>query len=57
MVGPVQPVAVTASDLSALLVQAVTQILEQSTELALLNLKVAAGANPDGIGELLDVLA
>jgi len=40
-----------------LLQAAVVQALEPATDLALLNLQLNAGGNPEGVGELLDVIA
>jgi hypothetical protein len=55
MVGSVGAVS-SAAGIQELLVAAVAQILEQSTQAALLNLQIAAG-NPDGVGENIDVSA
>lgn len=55
MIQSVQPVSNAAVDLSQILALAVAQIVEQSTQLALLNLELAVG-NPEGVGELLDIL-
>ena len=57
MIQAVSPVSQSAVDLTQILALAVAQIVEQSTQLALLNLQVAVGGNPEGVGELLDVLA
>lgn len=57
MIPAVQPVSSGGADLSQILALAVAQIVEQSTQLALLNLQVAVGANPEGVGELLDIIA
>lgn len=57
----VNPVQASAQLVSQLLASLVSQTLEQATDLALLNLQIAAsgeaGANPEGVGELLDVIA
>ena len=40
-----------------LLQSATVQALEPATNVALLNLQLNVGGNPDGVGELLDVVA
>jgi hypothetical protein len=57
MIQSISPVSPGAVDLTQILALAMAQIVEQSTQLALLNLQVAVGANPEGVGELLDILA
>ena len=57
MIQAVSPVSQSAVDLTQILALAVAQIVEQSTQLALLNLQMAVGGNPEGVGELLDILA
>ncbi len=39
-----------------LLQAAVVQALEPATDIALLNLQLNAGGNPEGVGELLDIV-
>lgn len=57
----VNPVPVSTQMVSQLLASMVSQSLEQATQLALLNLQLAASgegsANPQGVGELLDIIA
>lgn len=57
MIPSVSPVSGGAVDLSQILALAVAQIVEQSTQLALLNLQATLGGSPEGVGELLDILA
>jgi len=57
MVGSVQPVAFSATDVQQFLALAVSQMLEQATDIALLNLEMTAGGNPEGVGENIDMVA
>jgi len=56
MVGSIQPVGMSAMDIQQLLAQAIAQILDQATNVALLNLQMIAG-NPEGVGENIDIVA
>lgn len=50
--------AQSVQQLMAVLLQAtVAQSVEQATQIALLNLQAQTGASPDGVGELIDLLA
>jgi hypothetical protein len=57
MVDAVQPVSFSAVDIQQFLALAVSQILEQATDIALLNLEMSTGGNPEGVGENVDVVA
>ena len=50
--------ALSTQQLVAQLLQAsIVQALEPATDIALLNLQLNAGGNPEGVGELIDVVA
>ncbi len=50
--------ALSSQELVAQLLQAaVAQSLQPATDIALLNLQLNVGASPEGVGDLVDVLA
>lgn len=50
--------ALAANDpMLALMMATVAQTLEQATDLVALNLQLELGASPEGVGELLDMVA
>ena len=57
MVDSVQAVSFSATDVQQFLALAVSQMLEQATDIALLNLEVSTGGNPEGVGANVDLVA
>ncbi len=58
----VSPVMLGTEAMAQLLAAAMTQSLEQATNIAVLNLQLAtstitSGANPEGVGQLVDLMA
>jgi len=57
VVDSVQAVSFSATDVQQFLALAVSQMLEQATDIALLNLEVSTGGNPEGVGANVDLVA